>query len=191
MAKDEHVDPIERLAVRIVNWATASHVLVAIFTIIVVWVVAGPVTHWSGEWQSTMEIPVTIITFMLVFFILRAQNKDTRAIQLKLNEIIAALDGANNELIDIENKSEHELAAVHERYETVAANIDKLDGPVTGSIIVTEKAEAIALVVEAELAAVAALEEATEVLEKTVDQLEEANAQGGGGRPGAAGHAAG
>ena len=63
--------------------------------------------------------------FLLVFLILRAQNKDTHAVQLKLNEIIASLNGANNRLIDIENKSEQEIGQIHRKYETVAEHLQR------------------------------------------------------------------
>src|ERR1700760_588713 len=103
---EEHFDYVEIAAAKIVRWATASHVLVLICALMLVWVICGVAYGFSNDWQSAMTLPTNLITFILVFFILRAQNKDTKAIQLKLNEIIGALSGANNSLIDIENQSE-------------------------------------------------------------------------------------
>jgi low affinity Fe/Cu permease len=140
---DEQYDKVELLAGRIVRWASASHTLLVLVLMFVAWFVFGPLFKFSEEWQSSMTLPATAITFLLVFLILRAQNKDTRAIQLKLNEIIAALSGANNELIDIENMSERTLEDLHKRYETVAAEVksDQNDIGKTDAIITQEVAE--------------------------------------------------
>jgi low affinity Fe/Cu permease len=137
---DDTYDRIELFASKVVRWATHSHVLLAIIVLMTGWAIFGPSDRFSSEWQSAMTVPATAITFLLVFLILRAQNKDTRAIQLKLNEIIAVLNGANNELIDIENMSEKTLEAVHQRYEVVAAAVKDEDSDVgqTETIIVQD-----------------------------------------------------
>src|SRR6218665_1941750 len=82
--------------------------LLALSTI-VVWLITGPVFGFSDTWQLIINTGTTIITFLMVFIIQQSQNKDTMAIQLKLNELIASQKAASNRLIDIEDLSEGEL----------------------------------------------------------------------------------
>ena len=88
--------------------------------VIVIWIITGPIFHYSDTWQLVINTGTTIITFLMVFLIQRAQNKDALAIHLKLNEIVAAMEGASNRLIDVESLSERELRTLHEHYETLA-----------------------------------------------------------------------
>jgi len=82
--------------------------MVAVFTI-VVWLLTGPFFGFSNTWQLVINTGTTIITFLMVFLIQRMQNKDSRAIHLKLNELIASLKGPSNRLIDVEDLTEEEL----------------------------------------------------------------------------------
>ena len=84
--------------------------------VIVVWGITGPIFHYSDTWQLVINTGTTIITFLMVFLIQRAQNKDALAIHLKLNEIVAALEGASNRLIDVEDLSEPEIDALRNYY---------------------------------------------------------------------------
>jgi low affinity Fe/Cu permease len=84
--------------------------------IVVVWLVSGPLFGFSDTWQLVINTGTTIVTFLMVFLIQRSQNKDAAAVQLKLNEIVAALDGASNRLIGVEDLSEQELATLHKYY---------------------------------------------------------------------------
>jgi low affinity Fe/Cu permease len=93
------------------SWAFALALLV-----IIVWLVTGPLFHFSDTWQLVINTGTTIITFLMVFLIQRAQNKDALVIQLKLNEIVAAIQGASNRLIAAEELSEPELTALHRHY---------------------------------------------------------------------------
>ena len=92
-------------------WAFCGAVLV-----IVVWLVTGPTFHFSDTWQLIINTATTVITFLMVFLIQRAQNKDALAIHLKLNEIVAAMEGASNRLIDVEDLSEPEIDALRAYY---------------------------------------------------------------------------
>ena len=87
---------------------------------IVIWLITGPLFHFSDTWQLVINTGTTIITFLMVFLIQRSQNKDSMALQLKLNEIVAALAGASNRLIDIEDLTEQELRALHQHYKVLA-----------------------------------------------------------------------
>jgi low affinity Fe/Cu permease len=84
--------------------------------VIVVWLITGPLFHYSDTWQLVINTGTTIVTFLMVFLIQRAQNKDALALHLKLNEIVAALEGASNRLIDVEDLSEPEIDALHKYY---------------------------------------------------------------------------
>ena len=80
----------------------------------------GPVFRFSDTWQLVINTGTTIVTFLMVFLIQRAQNKDSLAIHLKLNEIVAAMEGASNRLVDVESLSEKELAQLHRFYRELA-----------------------------------------------------------------------
>ena len=81
---------------------------------ILVWGLTGPIFGYSDTWQLVINTGTTIVTFLMVFLIQRAQNKESKAIHLKLNEIVAAMQGASNHLIDVEDLSEEEIEALHE-----------------------------------------------------------------------------
>jgi low affinity Fe/Cu permease len=98
------------------SWAFATAVLV-----ILIWIITGPLFAFSDTWQLVINTGTTIITFLMVFLIQRTQNKDSLAVQLKLNEIVAAIQGASNRLIDVEDLSEKELQVLHRHYRTLAA----------------------------------------------------------------------
>ena len=88
--------------------------------IIVVWAVTGPLFHFSDTWQLVINTGTTIVTFLMVFLIQQTQNKDGLAIQLKLNELVAALDGASNRLISVEHLTAEELEILQAHYQRLA-----------------------------------------------------------------------
>jgi low affinity Fe/Cu permease len=96
------------------KWAFSGAVLV-----IVVWAASGFVFHYSDTWQLVINTGTTIVTFLMVFLIQNTQNRDARAINLKLNELIHALDKARDQMIDIENVSDVELDHIQARYEAI------------------------------------------------------------------------
>ena len=87
---------------------------------IAVWVVTGPLFHFSDTWQLVINTTTTIITFLMVFLIQSTQNRDTAAIQIKLDELIRATKGAHNALLDLEELEEFQLEAFRSRYEALA-----------------------------------------------------------------------
>jgi low affinity Fe/Cu permease len=89
--------------------------------VILVWIVTGPLFGFSDTWQLVINTGTTIVTFLMVFLIQRAQNKDSLAIQLKLNELVAAMVGASNRLIDVEDLTEQELRTLHDHYARLVA----------------------------------------------------------------------
>jgi low affinity Fe/Cu permease len=88
--------------------------------VIVVWGATGPFFGYSDTWQLVINTGTTIVTFLMVFLIQRAQNKGALAVQLKLNELVAAIDAANNRLISVEDLSEEELEVLHRHYRQLA-----------------------------------------------------------------------
>ena len=117
----------ERISTAATNWTGSTSALVVAVSIIAVWLISGPVFHYSDTWQLVINTGTTIITFLMVFLIQRSQNKESLAVQLKLNELVAAVEGASNRLIDIEDLSEEELKVLHKFYQRLATMAKKDD----------------------------------------------------------------
>jgi low affinity Fe/Cu permease len=109
-------------------------------SVIVIWAVTGPIFRFSDTWQLVINTGTTIVTFLMVFLIQRTQNKDALAIHLKLNEIVAALEGASNRLIDVEDLTEDEVQLLHEHYQKLVA-MAKSDMKLTVSHSIEEAQE--------------------------------------------------
>lgn len=84
--------------------------------LVVIWAVLGPVFHYSDTWQLTINTGTTIVTFLIVFLIQNTQNRDARAIHLKLNELIRSIQTARNQLIDLEDLSDDALEDLHREF---------------------------------------------------------------------------
>jgi low affinity Fe/Cu permease len=115
-ADRSHPGPAERLAQGVSRFSGSTAAFVAAVAVILAWAVSGPFFDYSPEWQLVVNTGTTIVTFLMVFVIQRAQNKESLAVQLKLNEIVAALEGASNRLINVESLGEEELATLHQHY---------------------------------------------------------------------------
>jgi low affinity Fe/Cu permease len=89
--------------------------------LIVVWIITGPIFNFSDTWQLVINTSTTIITFLMVFLIQNTQNRDTEAIQVKLDELIRATNGAHNALLDLEELEEESLDAFKAKYQALAA----------------------------------------------------------------------
>jgi low affinity Fe/Cu permease len=107
---------LERGSQLVTHWTGSSMAFALAALVIVMWLATGPLFHFSDTWQLVINTGTTIVTFLMVFLIQRAQNKDALAIQLKLNELVAAVQGASNRLIAVEELSERELDALHQHY---------------------------------------------------------------------------
>lgn len=107
---------LERLSYQATKATGTSLAFLLALATVVIWLVTGPIFKYSDTWQLVINTGTTIITFLMVFLIQRAQNKDASAIHLKLNEIVAAMQGASNRLIDVEDLSEAEIDALRAYY---------------------------------------------------------------------------
>jgi low affinity Fe/Cu permease len=107
---------VDRVAGGVTHWAGSSWGFGVAAGAIVAWAVSGPIFRWSDTWQLVINTSTTIVTFLMVFLVQRTQNRDGLAIQLKLNELVAAVQGASNRLIDVEDLSEQELEILRTHY---------------------------------------------------------------------------
>jgi low affinity Fe/Cu permease len=130
---------LERFSLAATRATGTSAAFIIALAIIVVWALSGPIFHYSDTWQLVINTGTTIVTFLMVFLIQRTQNKDALAIHLKLNEIVAALEGASNRLIDVEDLSEGEIKILHEYYQRLI-QLAKKDSKLTATHSVEEAA---------------------------------------------------
>ena len=105
-------------------WAFVGAVLV-----ILVWIVTGPMFHFSDTWQLVINTATTIITFLMVFLIQNTQNRDAKAVHLKLDELIRALKNARNELVDLENLSDEELQKLGDQFKNMRKRAENDGSP--------------------------------------------------------------
>src|ERR1041384_1263290 len=101
------------------------------------WLISGPFFGFSDTWQLVINTGTTIMTFLMVFLIQRAQNKDSLAIQLKLNELVAAIEGASNHLINVEDLGEEDVRVLHQHYQMLVELV-KADHKITQSHSIEE-----------------------------------------------------
>jgi low affinity Fe/Cu permease len=107
---------LERMSRRATEWTGSSLAFALALGTIVVWAVTGPYFEYSNTWQLVINTGTTIVTFLMVFLIQRAQNKDSAAIHLKLNELVAALPGSSNRLISAEDLTEDEVRLLRDHF---------------------------------------------------------------------------
>jgi low affinity Fe/Cu permease len=110
----------EKFSAKVTKATGSPWAFIVAIVVIVVWAVTGPIFGYSDTWQLVINTGTTIITFLMVFVIQQSQNKDTRALQLKLNELIASHSTASNRLIDVEELSAEELEVLKKFYTRLA-----------------------------------------------------------------------
>jgi low affinity Fe/Cu permease len=123
---------LEQLSARVTDWVGSSRAFAMALAVIVAWAVTGPLFGFSDTWQLVINTGTTIVTFLMVFLIQRSQNKDAVALHLKLNEIVAALQGASNRLINVEDLTESEVRMLHRHYGRLA-ELSRENGSLTES----------------------------------------------------------
>ena len=121
--------PVSNFFTKISNWVSRktgqpmAFILACI--IILVWIITGPLFHFSDTWQLVINTATTIVTFLMVFLIQSTQNRDTTALQLKLDELIYVTKRAHNAMLDIEELSDDELDLIRKNYKTIASHARK------------------------------------------------------------------
>lgn len=113
------------LAKSISRFCGRPYVFLTAILVIVVWLVSGPIFDYSDTWQLMINTATTIITFLMVFLIQNTQNRDTEAMQIKLDELIRAVRGAQNAILDLEELDEETLDKFREHYENLARQARK------------------------------------------------------------------
>jgi low affinity Fe/Cu permease len=123
---------LERLTTAATNWTGRNSAFACAMALVIGWLVSGPIFHYSDRWELFIDTLTSVVTFVMVFVIQPAQNKDTLALQLKVNELIAAHKHAHNSLIAVERLSEEELHALHDRF--VRLSSSAADGTTTARL---------------------------------------------------------
>ncbi|MDB5007628.1 MAG: Low affinity iron permease [Mucilaginibacter sp.] len=117
--ENENISGFEKVSNTITTYSGSSIVFMIAIALIVLWGITGPVFHYSNTWLLIVNTGTSIITFLMVFLIQKSQNKESIAVQLKLNELIAANNSASNRLLNIQDLSEGELNTLYEHYRTL------------------------------------------------------------------------
>jgi low affinity Fe/Cu permease len=115
----------EHLSAKVTIAAGSTIAIIIAFGSVLVWALLGPVFHYSEGWQMVINTGTTIITFLMVFLIQKSQNKESMAVQLKLNELVAAHEFASNRLVDVENMTEEELKVIQKYYSKLKRDTQK------------------------------------------------------------------
>ncbi len=116
MKKKNKDNFFERFANKVSIATGSTPAILIAFALVIIWAATGPVFHYSETWQLVINTGTTIITFLMVFLIQKSQNKESMAVQLKLNEIVAASEYASNRMVDVEDLTEDELKAIRKYY---------------------------------------------------------------------------
>ena len=115
-------DHFGRFAALASGWLGSTWAFLAAGLVVALWAATGPVFHFSDKWAMVIGTGTSVATFLMVFLIQNTQNRDARAINLKLNELIRAIDNARNQMIDIERLSDLELDEMQATYEKIKTN---------------------------------------------------------------------
>jgi low affinity Fe/Cu permease len=128
---------MEKAATAVAHWTGTTAAFSLAVGVVLVWALMGALFGFSDTWQLVINTGTTIITFLMVFLIQRSQNKDSLALHLKLNELVAAIDGASNRLIEVQSLTEEDLDTLREHYSKLA-QMAKQDATLTRSHSVEE-----------------------------------------------------
>jgi low affinity Fe/Cu permease len=130
----------EHMASAVTKATGSTTAIIIAFVVVIVWAASGKFFHYSENWQLVINTGTTIVTFLMVFLIQKSQNKDSLAIQLKLNELVAAHEFASNRLVNIENISEDEMKVI-QKYYSQLSSMTKKEGSLQQSHSIDEAEE--------------------------------------------------
>ena len=123
--KKNKTPALEKFSGLVTKAAGSTPAFIIALSIVLIWALTGPIYHFSETWQLVINTGTTIITFLMVFLIQKSQNKDSLAIQLKLNELVATHDLASNRLVNVENMTEEELKVIQKYYSRLREHTKK------------------------------------------------------------------
>lgn len=126
-----------RLSRAIANWVGTQWAFAAALLVILIWIITGPIYQFSDTWQLVINTGTTIVTFLMVFLIQNTQNRDAKAVHLKLDELIRSINGARNELIDLEDVNDRRLEELHVEFQ----ELHDLGGTGVGRVLEAIRAE--------------------------------------------------
>ncbi|AWA30703.1 low affinity iron permease family protein [Flavobacterium magnum] len=138
--ENKKLSVFEKFASKVTKATGSTPAFLGAFAIVLIWAVLGPFFNYSETWQLVINTGTTIITFLMVFLIQKAQNKDSMAIQLKLNELVASHEFASNRLVDVEDLSEAEMKVL-QRYYVLLAELSKKEDSLQHSHSIDEAKE--------------------------------------------------
>ncbi len=124
LEKNSFVDLFGKTATKAAAWVGSAWAFILAVGVVVLWSVLGPYYHYSDTWQLVINTGTTIVTFLIVFLIQNTQNRDARAIHLKLDELIRSVHAAHNEMISIEKLSDPELERLTKTYDRIRAEFE-------------------------------------------------------------------
>lgn len=122
-----------RLSQTVAHWTGKPPTFFAAAAVIVVWAVSGPFFNFNDTWQLVINTSTTIVTFLMVFIIQNSQNRDTAAMQIKLDELISKLEGPREELLDLEDLDEGKIETIRKEFEELAEKAREAGAAVEGS----------------------------------------------------------
>ena len=125
MARGRLAQSLERFSLLATKKTGSSMAFILALSVIIIWALTGPLFNYSDTWQLVINTGTTVVTFLMVFLIQRAQNKDAMAMHLKLNELVAAVHDASNRLIDVEDLTEEEIETLHRHYQMLVERSKK------------------------------------------------------------------
>ena len=136
---DKNGSIFETIAAKITRATGSTPAILIAFTMVLIWAALGPVFDFSETWQLVINTGTTIITFLMVFLIQKTQNKDSLALQLKLDELVASNELASNTLVDVEDMTEDELRTLQKYYKNFTASKKKNDDKKDDDTVKAEK----------------------------------------------------
>jgi low affinity Fe/Cu permease len=116
---------LEKFSLAVTLWAGSSWAFSIALGVVLAWAISGPIFGFSENWQLVINTGTTIVTFLMVFLIQRSQNKESMAVQIKLDELLASQPGASNRLINLEDWDEEQIIALHERFSALTERLKR------------------------------------------------------------------
>jgi len=117
-----------KFASHVSRWAGSPWAFILALLVLIAWVISGPLFKFSDTWQLAINTGTTIVTFLMVFLIQNTQNREAKAINLKLDELIRAVKEARNNMVDLENATDEELEALEHQFQRLRARVTEKKG---------------------------------------------------------------